>query len=415
VGEPELAATLTPVPNGRLSMKKQHIKHYLFPLLLVMYEITIYLSNDMYLPALPDMMRDLHLTATQAQLTITMWFLGSALLPLIMGALADRFGRRKTLLTGGFIFVVSTALCAMAIDEYTLLAARVLEGAMVASMMVAGYACIHELYDHKEAIRVLAIMGGVSVLAPAFGPLVGAFILLFLSWRWIFWIIALCAAIMLMCLYYYMPETLTDEKRHPLHLKKILSQYWQVVTNIQFLLLMSVLGCIFGAFIAWVSTGPLLVIESLKFSAIAFGWMQAAVFIAYIFGSHVVNVLMVKHDAYRLIHAGLVISIFGGVGSWLAAVIWPEQFYLFLLSVIVFSFGSALCFAPLNRLIIETSEQPMGSRVAMFTTGLMIAGTLGSAIASVLYDGSSVSLAGMMAVGVIMACGLQIAARYSRG
>lgn len=402
---------VNPTPNGRLSMKKHH---YLFPLLLVMYEITIYLSNDMYLPALPDMMRDLHLSSTTAQLTITMWFFGSALLPLVMGALADRFGRRNTLLTGGFIFVLSTALCALAVDEMTLLAARVLEGAMVASMMVAGYACIHELYDHKEAIRVLAVMGGVSVLAPAFGPLIGAFILLFLSWRWVFWTIVLFSSVMLISLYYYMPETLAVDKRHPLHFKKILSQYWQVVSNLQFILLMSTLGCIFGAFIAWVATGPLLVIDSLQFSAIAFGWMQAAVFIAYILGSHAVNILMTKHDADRLIHAGLVICIVGGIGSWLAAVLWPLQFYLFLLSVIIFSFGSALCFAPLNRLIIETSEQPMGSRVAMFTTGLMVAGTLGSAIASLLYDGSSVSLAEIIAVGVVAACGLWGGARCWR-
>ncbi len=396
-------------------MKYQQHRPYLFPLLLVMYEISIYLSNDMYLPALPNMMRDLDLTSTQAQLTVTMWFLGSAMLPLIMGALADRFGRRNSLLVGGVIYVVSTAMCAMAINEYSLLAARVIEGAMVASMMVAGYACIHELYDHKEAIRVLAVMGGVSVLAPALGPLVGAVILLFVSWRWIFWLIVIFSSLMLLSLYYYMPETLAIEKRHPLHLKKILFQYWQVLTNLNFLLLMSVLGCIFAGFIAWVSTGPLLVIDSLQFSAIAFGWMQAAVFLAYILGSHVVNVLMEKYDANRLIYVGELICVIAGVCAWLAAVMMPAQFYLFLLAVVVFSFGAALCFSPLNRLIIETSEQPMGIRVAMFTTGLMIAGTLGSAFASLLYDGSSASLAEIIAVGVVLACVLQAGARYSAG
>ena len=82
----------------------------LFPILLVVYEISVYLSNDMYLPALPDMMHDLQISATQAQLTITMWFIGAASTPLVMGAFADHFGRRPTLLTGGVIYVFGVML-----------------------------------------------------------------------------------------------------------------------------------------------------------------------------------------------------------------------------------------------------------------------------------------------------------------
>ena len=37
---------------------------WLFPILLVVYEISVYLSNDMYLPALPNMMHDLQISAT---------------------------------------------------------------------------------------------------------------------------------------------------------------------------------------------------------------------------------------------------------------------------------------------------------------------------------------------------------------
>ena len=379
----------------------------LFPLLLVIYEISIYLSNDMYLPALPDMMHDLSLSATHAQLTITMWFLGSAITPLFVGALADRYGRRPVLLIGGLIYIISTILCAVAINEYSLLFPRIIEGAMVATMMVGGYACIHELYDHKEAIRVLAIMGAVSVLAPAFGPLLGAIILLFGNWRWIFWIIAIFSTTMIIALYYFMPETLTPEKQRPLHFKQILHNYWEVLANKQFLLLMAILGFNFAGFIGWVTTGPLLVIDSLRFSTLAFGWMQASVFIAYIIGSTLVNYLLKTKEANHLVYAGLIIALLSALAGWACTTIFPQQFYLFLLSVITYSFGSALCFAPLNRLIIETSQQPMGIRVAMFTTGLMGAGVVGSAVTSVIYNGTSASLAMIMSVCVMASCLLQ--------
>jgi Bcr/CflA subfamily drug resistance transporter len=389
---------------------------WLFPISLVMYEICTYLSNDMYLPALPQMMNDLHITATQAQLTITMWFIGSASMPLMMGALADRYGRRPTLLVGGFIYVISTIICALASNEFTLLAPRIIQGAMISSMMVAGYACIHELYEHKEAIRILAIMGSISVLAPALGPLCGSIILLFGSWRWIFWVIALFSTATLMALYNNMPETLVPDKRQSLHVATIMNKYWQVLANKNFLLLISVLGFSFAGFISWVTAGPLLVIESLQFSSVTFGWMQAVVFAAYIIGSYLVNYLLKNHDALRLIHLGLFISLAAVIFMLLFTILFPKDFMFFLITIIIYSFGSALCFSPLNRLIIETSDQPMGIRVAMFTAGLMGSGALGSGIASIVYNGSPFSLAIIIAIGTLAACLLQyihsVFARY---
>lgn len=385
---------------------------WLFPILLVVYEISVYLSNDMYLPALPNMMHDLQISATQAQLTITMWFIGAASTPLVMGALADHFGRRATLLAGGIIYVFATIICALAVNESTILIPRILQGAMISSMMVAGYACIHESYEHKEAIRLLAIMGGVSVLAPALGPLLGAIVLSFASWRFIFWIIGLLSTIMLISLYYNMPETLFPEHRQALHLGTIMKNYWLVITNKKFIVLMTVLGFTFAGFISWIAAGPLLVIESLEYNAIAFGSMQAAVFGAYIFGSHLVNFLLKTHDAHRLVTLGLSVSLISGIFLLIFSVLLPAQFYLFLSAIIFYSFGSALCFAPLNRLIIESSDQPMGIRVAMFTAGLMLCGVLGSSMASIIYNGTLFSLAVIIAVGIVMACLLQYIHRY---
>lgn len=380
---------------------------WLFPISLVLYEISVYLSNDMYLPALPSMMKDLHLSATQAQLTITMWFLGSATTPLIMGALADRFGRRPTLLVGGLIYVIATMICALATNEYTLLAPRILQGAMISSMMVGGYASIHELYEHKDAIRILAIMGSVSVLAPALGPLCGSVILLFGSWRMIFWITAAFSTVGLIALYINMPETLDSQKRVPLHVGAIMKNYWKVLTNTNFMLLMSVLGFVFAGFISWVTAGPLLVIESLQYSAVMFGCMQAFVFAAYIFGSHLVNHMLKTRSARELIHVGLLTSLIAGLSMLVFTIYLSSEFMAFLVTIIIYSFGSALCFSPLNRLIIEASDQPMGIRVAMFTAGLMASGILGSGVASIVYNGTSFSLGIIIAIGVVLACGLQ--------
>lgn len=242
----------------------------LFPFLLVLYEIATYLSNDMYLPAVPQMMIDLQLTMAEVQLTLTVWFAGLAAFPLILGVISDRFGRRPVLLIGGVIYILALVISALTSDFYVLLLARFIQGGMTASMMVAGYACIHELYEHKEAIRILALMSSISILAPALGPLFGSFVLYAASWRGIFWIIAIWSLLAIVLLTRFMPETHPKEQRHKINIHLLLQEYWHVITNTNYMLLMLVLGFIFTGFIVWITAGPLLIIKSFQYQAVIF-------------------------------------------------------------------------------------------------------------------------------------------------
>jgi len=92
------------------------------------------------------------------------------------------------------------------------------------------------------------------------------------------------------------------------------------------------------------------------------------------------------------------------------AIYFPDTLYPFLIAMMIYSFGSALCFAPLNRIIIETSSEPMGIRVALFTVFLTGFAALGSGMASVFFDGSIVSLAWLIMGASVLACSMKIIA-----
>src|SRR3990167_7241650 len=113
-----------------------------FPLLLIASEMLIYFSNDMYLPALPEIMRALKANLSEVQLTTAAWFLGSALFQLFIGPLSDRFGRRPILIAGMMLFVLSTLLCGAAPNILTLIVARFIQASTVCFIVVAGYAAI---------------------------------------------------------------------------------------------------------------------------------------------------------------------------------------------------------------------------------------------------------------------------------
>lgn len=86
------------------------------------------LSMDMYLPALPAVTDSLSAPAATIQLTLTACLAGMALGQLVVGPMSDRWGRRKPLLLGMVVYVLATAICALAPTAELLIGFRLLQG-----------------------------------------------------------------------------------------------------------------------------------------------------------------------------------------------------------------------------------------------------------------------------------------------
>lgn len=378
----------------------------IFPFILIFYEIITYLSNDLYLPALTSLMRDFNSTPAMAQLTLTAWFLGSASTQLVMGPLSDRYGRRPILLSGAIIFILSTILCAATDSMTTLLIARFIQGSAVCSFMVAGYATVHELYDTHKAIHVLALMGSIGILAPAFGPLLGGFILQIASWRYLFWSLAIGAVIATILLLKWMPESNPKENRLPLLFKNILYSYYLIIKNKNFMISTIVLCLIYGGLIAWLTMGPLLITESYQYSPLMFGVFQALIFSTFIVGNMLVKYVMKYFTINKTILIGLIITLIGSIISLTASYYDSQHIISFVIALMIFAGGSALQYGTLQRIAIEASREAMGLRMAIFSSCLGIAGVLSSAISSYIYDGTSIRLAYFLLIAAIISLGL---------
>lgn len=362
----------------------------LFPCFLVLYEVTNYLANDMYLPALPQIVRDLDTTAQLAQQTLTVFFLGSASLQLLLGPLSDRWGRRPILFAGGLLFLLSTLFCMLATDIHALLIARFFQGCAVCSVVTAGYSSIHELYAHTRAIQILAIMGSVTVLAPAFGPLLGSLTLQWFTWRGIFGLLLVWAFIALLALWFFMPESNPKEQRHPLSWQRLFDNYLSVLRNPIFMQNTLMFCCTFLGMIAWIAGGPFLVITKFHLSTFVFGLFQAMIFGSLILGAQFVNHRVKAVGAGRLIQWGLRIILFSGVLALVLTWLFPQFLFGLVVSLMIFTFGSSLVDNPAHRIAIEACSVPMGARVAVFSTMMCLSGFIGGLLVGLTYTGTLV-------------------------
>lgn len=106
---------------------------------------------------------------------------------LVAGALADRFGRRRTLIVGNIWFLVASLACGLAWNGPLFLAARAVQGGGAAFLVTGTFALIAPAFPAPGTrARAFGIVGVVSGVAVALGPSLGGIIGSGLGWRWLF-------------------------------------------------------------------------------------------------------------------------------------------------------------------------------------------------------------------------------------
>ena len=154
--------------------------------------------------ALPDMMSASGLDVDELQRAapiVSGFLLGYVgVLPLI-GRISDLRGRVPVLLGSLVVFAVGSLVTAAAYDLETIVAGRLLQGVGGGGLIPPTLALVADLWPPKRRGLPLGVVGAVQELGSVLGPLYGAVVLAFGSWRDIFWVNAavglLLAAVML--------------------------------------------------------------------------------------------------------------------------------------------------------------------------------------------------------------------------
>jgi EmrB/QacA subfamily drug resistance transporter len=130
------------------------------------------------------------LGATQSQLewAINSYTLVFAGLLFTAGILADRLGRRVTLLTGLVLFGIASLVSAYADSANQLIAARALMGLGAAAIMPATLSIIANVFEPRERGRAIGVWSGAVGIGVAIGPIVGGLLLEHFWWGSVFFI-----------------------------------------------------------------------------------------------------------------------------------------------------------------------------------------------------------------------------------
>ena len=213
------------------------------------------LATDIMLPALGVMGRDLGVgNINHTTLVVTAFFLGMAIGQLIVGPLADAYGRKPVVIGGYVLFILGCVLSMFADSWALMVAARVFQGIAASAPRVIAVAIVRDEYKGRMMARIMSIIMAVFILAPILAPLMGQGLIYLGGWRATFAGLVLVAVPSVMWFHRAIAETLPPERRRPFTPAIIADGIRQVCGCRVAVVHMVVMGFIAGPFIGYLGT-----------------------------------------------------------------------------------------------------------------------------------------------------------------
>ncbi|WP_291352482.1 MULTISPECIES: multidrug effflux MFS transporter [unclassified Acinetobacter] len=356
------------------------------------------LSIDMYLPALPQMAQDFGVSTQMVANTLPAYFLGLALGQLIYGPLSDRIGRKTPLYFGLALYVVASLLCIFASNEWSLIAARILQAVGGCVGVVIARAAIRDRLDMQASAQAFASMMIVMGIAPVIAPSLGAIVLKFFAWQAVFGFLTMIGLICLVCVHFFFKESLPLEHRLKLNVAQIIQLYGSIFKDPSFKWPM-LAGCFSGGILfCYISSSAAVLMDD-------FGLTQQQ--FAYAFGLNAFGIMLLSTLNKKLGHQfsvmsrlkiGGIIQLIGASILFVAGFIGHSPLWVVLMGM--FWAVAGIGFTGPNAMALAMSEQGAQAGTASAIMGSMqfACGLLGGVILNFLIWNSLLNMGILMLI-----------------
>jgi DHA2 family multidrug resistance protein len=144
---------------------------------------------------------------------VTAYLLAVGLAQAPTGWLADRFGRKRVFIASLALFAIGSLFAALSPSLGFLVASRVVQGLGGGALAPVAMAMIYQQFPSDRRGTALGIWGVAAMAAPAFGPVVGGYLVTNVSWPWLFFINVPIGAIAILAAVRLLRDTGYTEKR----------------------------------------------------------------------------------------------------------------------------------------------------------------------------------------------------------
>lgn len=357
------------------------------------------ISTDLYIPSMPSLVAGFGTTVPVVQLTLSLYLIAFAASQLFYGPIADRFGRRPTILFGIGIYLVGGVACMAASTIEMLIIARILQAVGAAFGQLLGRAVIRDLHDSpQDAARVLAyatmIMGSTSLFIPS----IGALVTVHFGWRIVFAVMTGYGVLYLLLVTFGFRESIREKASDAIKPRQMLVNFATLLSNRVFLRFTISVSCMFGILFTFLSGSPFVFIDVYGVPTAYFGLIFTAMASAFTLASALMGRVGGRFSPEVLYPSAGALAALSGLTAFLLTIsdVGTVVTLVASMSVLSFAMGFMVPLAFAGALAPHPEMAGTASTLIGFVQGVFSAGM--GALVGLLFDGTGVPMFSQIAV-----------------
>jgi len=334
------------------------------------------LSTDMYLAAIPQIAVSWGIGKELVNLTLVLWFVSFSFFILVAGSLSDKYGRKPVLISGLFIFVVSSFMCALSQNVTQLIIFRILQGAGAGAPSAIVMAIVRDKFSGRERQSAFAYVMTIVALAPMVAPMIGTLLMEFFSWRFIF----ITQGVMVSCsfvLSFAFEETNRDKLTVSVY--KLASRYTVHFKNRSFMFASLSMGLLVTPIYGFLAFSPVYYISIFELSEKMFSILFGINALAFMAGARSSTFLVRKFGEKKIITASILGCAAGGLGITFFAGL---HYLFFTVSMLSITFFSGVSRPVSGSIIVGLVDSDVGSASSFLVFYQFLIGALCMALVS---------------------------------
>jgi MFS transporter, DHA1 family, multidrug resistance protein len=258
---------------------------------------------DLYLPAFAQIAGEFNTTTASVSLSVSSYFIGLAIGQILYGPFLDRYGRKRPMYIGLFVFILASLGCMMAWSVPSLIAFRFIQALGGSVAWVAAVAMVRDFFPVAQSARIFSLLFLIIGVSPLLAPTAGGFLVTIVGWKFIFLGLAGLTVLILLVVYFFLPEGHQPDPTISLKPGPMVATFLEIFRNRTFSKYVLAGAFSFSTLFIYVAGSPIIFMEVYQVSPKMYGIIFAMLSVGFIGGGQL-NILLMKKFSSEKIFAG---------------------------------------------------------------------------------------------------------------
>jgi len=227
-------------------------------------------ATDVYLPSLPSMTSDLHVSSAAIQASLLIFLVSAGISQLFVGSLLDSFGRYRLSTAALLIFSLASFAIALTHNIYMVYLMRAVHGITVATIVVAKRAYFLDSFKGEKLKHYTSLFSIIWATAPIIAPFIGGYLQQSFGWQANFYFLGSLTLVILVLDLAFGGESLPEFQ--PFNAKTITGVYASMIKTADFSLGLVMIALSYSMLMVFGMTSPFIIEHVYHHSPVVTGY-----------------------------------------------------------------------------------------------------------------------------------------------